>query len=172
MTQLSPHFSLEEFTLSQTASRAGIDNDPPIEVVAALKRTALGLERVRILLNAHAIHINSGFRCEALEKVVARDGFIAYCHKHEVYADDVAWRAYSAKKQHPKGEAADFTCPTFGTPARIVRLLVDSDFDFDQCILEMVDPVTGAGGWVHISFAQVNRKQALVIDRTGTRNFQ
>lgn len=168
---LTPHFTIEELTASQTASREGIDNDPPLRVVAALKRTALGLERVRVLLNAHAIHVNSGFRSEALERVVARSGFIAYCRKHGIYADEMAWRGYFPSKQHPTGEAVDFTSPTFGTPARIMRLLVDSDFDFDQCILEMVDPVTGLGGWVHISFAAVNRKQALVIDRNGTRPF-
>ncbi len=33
---LSPHFTLAEFVISETAARAGIDNDPPIEIVAAL----------------------------------------------------------------------------------------------------------------------------------------
>ena len=39
---LSPHFTLAEFVVSETAARAGIDNDPPLGLLPALKRTALG----------------------------------------------------------------------------------------------------------------------------------
>jgi len=58
----------------------------------------------------------------------------------------------------------DFTCPKFGTPAQIVAALVESDIQFDQVILEFQR-------WVHISFSPRNRRQALVIDKTGTRSF-
>lgn len=148
MTQLSPHFTLEEFTTSQTAARLGISNDPPLEVVAHLKRTAQGMERIRNVLASHAIHINSGYRSLKVNAAVGS----------------------KATSQHVNGEACDFICPTWGTPEKIMRVVVDSAIDYDQCILEFHNPTTG-GGWVHISFSEKNRKQALVVDHSGTRPY-
>jgi zinc D-Ala-D-Ala carboxypeptidase len=137
---LSPHFTLAEFTHSQTAARLGLDNDPPIEIVAALKRTAQGLEAVRVRLGGVPIIISSGYRSPAVNRAVGG----------------------SERSQHMRGEAADFTAPRFGTPRQIVDALADSDVPFDQCILEH-------NAWCHISFSDKPRRQALIIDRTGTR---
>jgi hypothetical protein len=52
------------------------------------------------------------------------------------------------------GYAIDFTCPEFGTPAEIVRALVNSDIRFDQVIAE--------GNWAHVSFAPAMRRSILV----------
>lgn len=142
MTQLTQHFSLEEFTHSQTASRLGIDNDLPIALKAAAIRTCQGLEQVRIVLNANAIRISSGYRCKALNDAVGSKD----------------------SSQHMKAEAVDFTSP-FATPRRIVETIIDSDIDYDQIILEF-------DSWVHISFAERNRFQALIIDKFGTRGFK
>lgn len=142
MTRLTQHFSLEEFTHSQTASRLGIDNDLPIALKAAAIRTCQGLEQVRIVLNANAIHISSGYRCKALNDAVGSKD----------------------SSQHTKAEAVDFTSP-FATPRRIVETIIDSDIDYDQIILEFES-------WVHISFAERNRFQALIIDKFGTRGFK
>lgn len=141
MTQLSPHFSLEEMCFSDTAVRMGINNDAPLEVVYNLKRTANGLERVRQLLNNNAIRITSGYRCKALNEAV--HGQI--------------------NSQHITGQAVDFTC-TYGPPAQIVKVIAKFGVDFDQLICEH-------NTWVHISFADNPRRQVLVIDRFGTRNF-
>ena len=141
MTKLSPHFSLEEFTASSHA-RNGITNDLPLELREAAIRTCLGLERVRVILNANAIHITSGYRCKAINDAVG--------------SKDTS--------QHMKGEAADFICPTFGAPDRIMDALVNSTLDYDQLILEF-------GAWVHISFSGAPRRQALIIDNLGTRPF-
>ena len=142
MTQLTQHFSLEEFTHSQTASRLGIDNDLPIALKAAAIRTCQGLEQVRIVLNANAIRISSGYRCKALNDAVGSKD----------------------SSQHMRAEAVDFTSP-FATPRRIVETIIDSDVDYDQIILEF-------DSWVHISFAERNRFQALIIDKFGTRGFK
>jgi len=140
--KLSTHFSLAEFTTSQTAARRGIDNTPPPEVMAALHRTALGLEMVRALIQA-PIQITSGYRSPALNKAVGG----------------------SARSQHTRGEAADIVAPGFGTPAELVRAIVaHPEIAFDQCILEF-------GSWCHISFTDKPRRQALIIDRSGTRMF-
>lgn len=142
MTYLSPHFTLDEFTHSQTAAREGIDNSLPSDLVPTAKATAEGLEMVRNLLNSHPILISSGYRCPSLNAYVGG----------------------SKLSQHMLAEAVDFTCPTYGDPGRIVNAIVKSGIQYDQCILEF-------GRWVHISFSDKPRLQALVIDKTGTRSF-
>lgn len=143
---LSEHFTLAEFTASQTASRLGIPNQPTPEALRALERTAAGMERVRKALYDAPILISSGYRCAELNTLV--NG--------------------SHGSQHLIGEACDFTAPRFGTPEQIMRALVGTDVGYDQIILEFYNPRTGAG-WVHISFSDRNRKQALIIDHGGPR---
>lgn len=143
---LSPHFTLAEFTASQTASRLGIDNAPTPEALANLKRTALGLEGVRVLLGVPII-VSSGYRCLELNGAIG--------------SKDTS--------QHVKGQAVDFTAPAFGSPRTVMDRIIDSGMEFDQCILEFANK---GGGWVHMSFVPGSgRHQALVIDETGTRPF-
>jgi hypothetical protein len=141
MISLSAHFSLEEATASQTAARLGIMNVPSDAVLANMKKAALQLELVRMELNSNAIHISSWYRSPALNAAVGSKPTSA----------------------HITGWAIDFTCPTFGKPDRIIQRILASKVDFDQVINEY-------DSWVHISF-DGNRKQALVIDRNGTRAF-
>jgi hypothetical protein len=141
--QLSPHFTLDEFCTSQTAARLGISNAPPLDIVGHLRRTAQGMERVRNVLNSNAIHINSGYRSLKVNAAVGS----------------------KSTSQHVTGEACDFICPTWGTPDKIIRAIVDSAIDYDQLILEFAD-------WIHISFSDKNRRQALIIDHSGTRAYE
>ncbi|HEY8877783.1 MAG TPA: D-Ala-D-Ala carboxypeptidase family metallohydrolase [Roseateles sp.] len=133
---LSPHFTLEELIATQ---HRDIDNDPPLEIVANLKRTALLLESVRQRLGAPII-ISSGYRSPALNKAVGGQ----------------------PNSQHLTGQAVDFICPGFGTPTTVISALKDSGIDLDQAILEF-------NRWVHISWAEKPRGQYLQIDKTGTR---
>ena len=165
MTYLSPHFSLEELIFSDTAKRMGIDNDAPLEVVANLKRAASNLERVRQLLNNNAIRINSGYRCEALERKICSKAFYAWCDRLKITANDKAWSDYFITKQHPTGNAIDFTSP-YGPPSQLMRIIKGSGIMYDQLIQEF-----GDDGWVHISFSDHPRMQTLIIDAKGTRNF-
>ena len=110
---LSPHFTLEEFTQSQTAARKGISNVPPPAVVEVLKLTALGLEGVRTLLG-NPITVNSGYRSPELNKAIGGVG----------------------KSQHVTGEAVDFICPGFGAPVDVCKAIVRSGLKFDQLIQE------------------------------------
>ena len=145
---LSTNFQLDELTHSQTASRQGIDNTPDAATIERMKVTAYGLELVRKELGNKPILISSGYRSPALNAAVGG----------------------RSSSQHILGQAVDFTCPAFGTPTEIVRRLVDSNIQFDQCILEFFDPVRKTG-WVHISFSDRNRRHALVIDKSGAREF-
>ena len=141
---LSPHFTLAELTVSDTAARRGIANEPPPDVVQALKRTALGLEAVRVRLGGAPVIVTSGYRSLELNRAIG--------------SKDTS--------QHVKGEASDFIVPRFGTPSEIVAALRDSGIEYDQLILEFA----GTGrGWVHCSFSSAPRHQALMIDEQGTR---
>jgi zinc D-Ala-D-Ala carboxypeptidase len=143
MTQLSEHFTLEEATISGTASRLGIDNSSPSPyVIAAAYRTAVKLEKVRAALQC-PISIDSWIRCLELN------------------------RALKSKdtSQHIKGEAVDFIAPKFGTPTQICKKLLEYKevIGWDQLILEHT--------WVHISWNAVpntpNRGEVLSLLSTG-----
>lgn len=141
---LTQHFHIDEFVDSQTAARQGIDNTPDEATIGRIYVTALGMEVVRNYLGSVPVLISSGYRSPALNAAVGG----------------------SKTSDHMLGQACDFTCPSFGTPAQVMAALVKSDIQYDQCILEF-------NRWVHISFKSndKNRRQALVIDSTGTRSF-
>jgi len=145
--QLSQHFSLAELTRSPTAARLGIDNDLPLDLLGTAKRTCAGLELVRSLLGDNPIRISSGYRCLALNSAIGS--------KHT--------------SQHVKAEAVDFTCPTFGSVDQIVKAIIESDIEYDQLLREYYDG--NGGGWVHISFSDKPKRQALIIDQDGTRGY-
>ena len=131
--RLTPNFSLEQLTHSETAQRERIDNTPGPDIVENLRRLAEGLEQVRIL-TGFPLDISSAYRCPELNR-----------------------RVGGAKtSQHTQGLAADFTCAAFGPPADIIKAICDSGIDFDQCILEYAK-------WVHISFSKAPRGKVLSI---------
>src|SRR5258708_357927 len=130
MTQLTPHFTLEGLCESSTALRLGIDNTPDDSLIGNAYRLAEGLEEVQNVLG-FPLHHDSGFRCEALNAAVHG----------------------ASTSQHVKFQAEDFTCPQFGTPLEIVKLISGSTIQFDQCIQE--------GTWVHISFTETPRREGL-----------
>ena len=69
--------------------------------------------------------------------------------------------------QHRVGCAADLRVPGM-TPDEVVKAVIASDLPFDQVIREF-------DRWTHISVvshpADIPRRQALIIDRTGTRSY-
>ncbi|WP_228268146.1 D-Ala-D-Ala carboxypeptidase family metallohydrolase, partial [Acinetobacter ursingii] len=66
MTQLSPHFSLAEMTVTST----GITNVPTGQHLKNLTYTAQQMEKVRAILGGLPIQVNSGFRCDAVNRAV------------------------------------------------------------------------------------------------------
>lgn len=145
--QLSTHFTLAELTRSPTAARLGIDNTLPPDLLGAAKRTCEGLELVRSLLGDNPIRISSGYRCLALNSAIGS----------------------KPTSNHVHAEAVDFTCPSFGDPRDIVKAIVESDIQFHKVALEHYDG--NGGGWVHLSFTDNPKRQALIIDHAGTRAF-
>lgn len=124
--QLTPHFSLEEFTRSAKAQELGLDNTPTAAAKANLMRTAEMLERVRAHLGA-PITITSGYRGTALNKAVGGE----------------------RSSDHLQGLAADVVVPKFGTPYEVAKALaphIDA-LGVGQVIYEIL----GHKRWVHLS---------------------
>ncbi|BDC46011.1 D-Ala-D-Ala carboxypeptidase family metallohydrolase [Paraburkholderia terrae] len=134
MTSLTTHFTLEELTISQTATRRGIDNTPSPAAVDNLKKVAALLEQVRTLLGTKPVLVSSGYRSPGVNAAVGG----------------------ASNSRHLLGLAADFTCPSFGSPKAICKEIAESELAFDQLIFE--------GAWVHIGLPPDNtpsRRQIL-----------
>ena len=118
-----------------------IDNTPTQDEISNLQQLANFLEEVKTVLGGKPIMISSGFRCKALNDAVG--------------SKDTS--------QHRAGFAADFRVPGM-TPDEVVRAVVASGIGYDQIIREF-------DRWTHISISDKPRKQALIIDKSGTRAF-
>ena len=142
---LSPNFTLAELTASETADRLNIDNTPDTSEMANLIRLAVFLEEVKTVLGGKPIMINSGYRCKLVNDAVG--------------SKDTS--------QHRIGCAADIRVPSM-TPDEVVKAVIASGIGYDQIIREF-------DRWTHISIPSVAgdnpRKQALIIDKTGTRQY-
>jgi hypothetical protein len=142
---LTPHFSLEELTASETAERNGWDNSPNDQELANLTRLAEFLEQVKVVLGGKPIMVSSGLRTKLVNDAVG--------------SKDTS--------QHRLGCAADFKVPGM-TPDEVVKALIASGIAFDQVIREF-------DRWTHISIPNSvdtsPRKQALIIDKAGTRPY-
>jgi len=143
MTQLSPHFSLEELTFTDHRE---FDNTPNAEELANLQRLAEFLEKVKVLLGGKPIMINSAFRCKQVNDAVG--------------SKDTS--------QHRVGCAADIRVPGM-TPDQVVQAIINSGLPFDQVIREF-DRWTHVS--IPNREGEQPRGQALVIDREGTRAYK
>ncbi|GAB2913616.1 D-Ala-D-Ala carboxypeptidase family metallohydrolase [Paralcaligenes ginsengisoli] len=130
---LSEHFTLAEFTRSDTAMRLKIDNTPSAEHLTNLTRLAAALEDVRALLG-HPIIITSGYRSPALNRAV--DGV--------------------SNSSHCLGQAADFHCPGFGDDMTVCRMISASRLKFDQLIFEQA-----RSSWVHLGIGDQMRRDVI-----------
>lgn len=148
MTQLSPHFSLEELTITQHRE---FDNIPPDEqTMNNLIRLAHFMEDVKALFGGKALFINSAYRSLEVNNAVGS----------------------KPTSQHRTGTACDFHIDGL-SPDDIIKQILASDLKFDQCIREFATPA--GGGWTHISISNDPlidvRMQALIIDKYGTRAY-
>lgn len=139
---LTTHFTLEELT--HTDHRE-YDNTPNEQELENLKRLANFLEQVKTVLGGKPIMVNSAFRSKQVNDAVGSKD----------------------SSQHRVGCAADIRVPSM-TPDEVVKAVIASDLGYDQVIREF-------DRWTHISIPNaaggVPRKQALIIDKQGTRLF-
>ena len=142
MTILTKNFTLEELT--HTDHRE-FSNEPNESERANLVRLAVFLEQVKELLGGKPIMVNSAFRSKAVNDAVGSKD----------------------SSQHRVGCAADLRVPGM-TPNEVVQAIIASDLGFDQVIREF-------DRWTHISVPNhpddKPRRQALIIDKMGTRPY-
>ncbi len=137
---LSPHFTLEELTASDTAARLGIDNTPSAAEIEKLTWLAGKLEELRAVVGP--LHVNSAYRCLALNRAIGSKD----------------------NSQHVLCEAADLKSLIGGvSPLQLCEQVARSDLRFDQVIFEF-------SSWMHISFAHDRppRGHLLTINKGGT----
>lgn len=138
--RLSKHFTLSEFTKSQTASRRGIRNKPTDAQIARMK---LLCEKVLEPVREHfgkPVRITSGFRSFALNRAIGG----------------------STNSQHSKGEAADFEIT--GISNYEVADWMHKNLNYDQLILEFYRSGQPNSGWIHVSYRPNYRNQELTFN--------
>ena len=139
---LTEHFTLEELTHTDHREFDNTPNDAELENI---KRLAEFLEQVKTVLGGKPIMVNSAFRSKQVNDAVG--------------SKDTS--------QHRIGCAADIRVPSM-TPDEVVRAVIASNLSYDQIIREF-------DRWTHISVPNQAggspRKQALIIDKQGTRPF-
>ena len=118
-----------------------LNNTPNPGELANLKRLAEFLETVKTTLGGKPIMINSAYRSKAVNDAVG--------------SKDTS--------DHRLGLAADFRVPGMA-PDAVVRAIIAANLPYQQIIREY-------DAWTHISISDKPRRQALIIDRQGTRPF-
>jgi len=108
---LSNHFTLEEATYSETATRMGIDNQPNEQQLANMKVAAEKLEEVRNVTGA--LRVNSWLRLPDVNLAVGG----------------------SKVSSHMDGWAIDCSS-TAHTPYELCQIVLKNGIKFDQCIHE------------------------------------
>ena len=138
---LSDHFSLAEFTKSQTAIRKGIKNEPNEEAIENMRLLCENiLEPIRENYGL-PFTLNSGFRSLGLNTEIGS----------------------SPTSQHVTGQAADFEIPTISN--KDIAHWIRDNLDYDQLLLEFYKEGDPSSGWVHCSYVGFeNRKQAKTFD--------
>lgn len=155
MTQLTPHFTLEELTHTDhreldntptTQERCIIDGkEVMVNAYENLPRLAKFLEDLKVILGGKPIMVNSAFRSEAVNTAVGSKN----------------------TSDHRRGCAADIRVPSM-TPDQVVRAIIASDLPYQQVIREF-------DRWTHVSITtnegDTPKKSKLIIDKQGTRPF-
>jgi zinc D-Ala-D-Ala carboxypeptidase len=133
---LSAHFTWQEVTRSPTATRLGINNSLPPELVPNVERTVSLMERIRLLIGG-PIKVNSWYRCLALNTAVGG----------------------SKTSAHPKGLAVDWE-PTLITLAAAFHLVAESGLIFDQLIHE---GTRDGADWIHVGLSEGQPRRQVML---------
>jgi putative chitinase len=155
MTNLTPHFTLEELTHTDhreldntptTSERCIIDGkEVMVNAYENLPRLANFLEQLKVILNGKPIMVNSAFRSEAVNTAVGSKN----------------------TSDHRRGCAADIRVPGM-TPDEVTRAIISSELPYQQVIREF-------DRWTHVAIttneSDVPKKSKLIIDKQGTRAY-
>lgn len=131
---LTPNFTLQELTKSETALRKNMPNVPTEADIANMKLLA---EKVLQPLRDHygvGIKVNSGYRSPDVNAAVGG----------------------SRTSDHCKGQAADIEIP--GIANAVLAQYIKDSLQYTQLILEFYTPGIPDSGWVHVSYDANNLK--------------
>lgn len=146
-TNLSQHFTKEEFEQSDTAVRKGINNKIPEYLLNAAIDTATMLEAIRLHLSSVKgqpipIIVTSAYRCSELNTTIGS----------------------AVTSDHVRMQAVDFKAPAFGTPYEVSKELskVAALLGIQQLIYEF-------GAWIHVSRSSPSKliNKIITINSTG-----
>jgi zinc D-Ala-D-Ala carboxypeptidase len=140
LASLSRHFTLAEMTRTSTRGADGelVPNEPPGGAILELIHLCeTVLEPVRALLGV-PLHINSGYRSEALQRALYHLGPAAPLKT----------------SQHMRGQAADFVPVGLDVGHAMEVIASTPEIPWDQVILERVR----GSEWIHVSCAPSHRK--------------
>jgi zinc D-Ala-D-Ala carboxypeptidase len=147
MQKISEHISYKEATLSPTAVKMGIPNDPDAET---LKRMQLVADKCFEQIRAHygkPIQVTSFYRSAKLNAHIGGSATLS---------------------QHILGEAIDFDC---GKDNAGLFEWIKKNLEYDQLIWEY--GTDQEPDWIHISYTErkPNRQETLRVkgDRTGNK---
>ena len=139
---MTPHFTLDEFTRSDTATRLGIGNALPEHLRDEARQTLEMAERIRAHLGGRPLFITSGYRSPELNRILNS----------------------RPTSDHLQAKAIDFIVPAFGSPIEVCFALqgVLDSLGIGQLIHEF-------GRWVHVSRSLPSRpvNRLITIDRQG-----
>ncbi len=142
---LTKHFTLEEMTYSQTAARNGFDNTPDEIAISNLTRLCSQiLEPIRDIVHK-PVQVTSGYRSPTVNALIGS----------------------KPTSQHTVGCAADIKVQGVASDV-LIKAIIGAGLPYDQVIREY-------DSWVHVSVPNdptaKPRRQALIIDKNGTRPF-
>ena len=130
--QLSEHFELAEFLVSETAARRGIANEPTPEVIENLRRLCQSvLQPLRVHLKRPVV-ITSGYRSPALNRAIGG----------------------SPTSHHMQGRAADLIVPGIA-PLAVCQAA-------HQLKLPCVQIIHEFGRWTNLAVAISNERTQLL----------
>lgn len=137
--KLSAHFTLDEFTASETAERRRLDNSLPPELLMTAQNTAEMMEKIRAVLGDNPIIITSGYRSPEVNRAIGSGD----------------------SSDHIKAMAVDFKCPAYGTPKAVALHLADKidSLGIGQIIYEHT--------WVHVSTRRPSKDVNRVLTMNG-----
>lgn len=136
--QITEHFTREEMERSSTATRLGLSNVCPDDLLPNMLQVATALEVVRKAFGK-PIHVTSCYRSPAVNAAVGG----------------------STTSAHRFAYAADFEVADTGI-LEVCKWCAANILNYDQIIYEF-----GETGWIHIGFAKEPRRQLLTAIKKG-----
>lgn len=141
--EISKHFNMQEVIRSHTATRLGIDNSLPDNLLPNVRLVAEKiLEPVRLYFSRPII-VSSWYRSKKLN--VAIGG--------------------SSTSDHCKGCAVDFEID--GMAKAVIAEFIRDNLEFRQLILEFHNPKIANSGWIHCSYVDGDNKKQVLRTQDG-----